>query len=38
MFAWEGNSYVLWMKRLEDSRFKSPLPGSEAVAAGSGKA
>ncbi len=31
MVAWEGNGFVLWMKRLEDSRFKWPLSGSEAV-------
>jgi len=32
MVAWEGNGFVLWMKRLEDSRFKWPLSGSQAVA------
>ena len=31
MVAWEGNGFVLWMKRLEKSRFKWPLSGSEAV-------
>lgn len=25
MIAWEGNGFVLWMKRLEKSRFKWPL-------------
>ena len=25
MVAWEGNGFVLWMKRLEKSRFKWPL-------------
>jgi transposase len=31
MAAWEGNGVALWMKRLEKSRFKWPLSGSEAV-------
>jgi transposase len=31
MVGWEGNGFVLWMKRLEKSRFKWPLSGSEAV-------
>lgn len=25
MVVWEGNGFVLWMKRLEKSRFKWPL-------------
>lgn len=25
MVCWEGNGFVLWMKRLEKSRFKWPL-------------
>ena len=25
MVSWEGNGFVLWMKRLEKSRFKWPL-------------
>ncbi len=25
MVAWEGNGFVLWMKRLEKSRFKWPV-------------
>lgn len=25
MVTWEGNGFVLWMKRLEKSRFKWPL-------------
>ena len=29
--AWEGNGFVLWMQRLEKSRFKWPLSGSGAV-------
>jgi transposase len=31
MVAWEGNGFVLWMKRLEKSRFKWPLSGSGSV-------
>jgi transposase len=31
MVAWEGNGFVLWMKRLEKSRFKWPLSGSDSV-------
>jgi transposase len=31
MVVWEGNGFVLWMKRLEKSRFKWPLSGSEGV-------
>ena len=31
MVAWEGNGFVLWMKRLEKSRFKWPLSGSNSV-------
>jgi transposase len=31
MVAWEGNGFCLWMKRLEKSRFKWPLSGSETV-------
>ena len=31
MIAWEGNGFVLWMKRMEKSRFKWPLSGSDSV-------
>jgi len=31
MVTWEGNGFVLWMKRLEKSRFKWPLSDSCAV-------
>ena len=31
MVAWEGNGFVLWMKRLEKSRFKWLLSGSDSV-------
>jgi transposase len=31
MVVWEGNGFVLWMKRLKKSRFKWPLSGSEGV-------
>jgi len=31
MVAWEGNGFVLWMKRLEKSRFKWPLSRSGSV-------
>lgn len=31
MVGWEGNGFVLWMKRLEKSRFKWPLSESGAV-------
>ncbi len=29
--AWQGDGFVLWMKRLEKSRFKWPLSGSDSV-------
>ena len=31
MVAWEGNGFCLWMKRLEKSRFRWPLSGSDSV-------
>jgi transposase len=31
LVAWEGNGFVLWMKRLEKLRFKWPLSGSGSV-------
>ena len=31
MVAWEGNGFCLWMKRLEKSRFRWPLSGSDSA-------
>ena len=31
MVAWEGNGFFLWMKRLEKSRFRWSLSGSDSV-------
>ena len=31
MVAWEGNGFFLWMKRLEKSRFRWPLSGSDSA-------